>query len=154
MNQQKGLRSTLILVSLVMILTLTSCSSESISLKIGDDYTSVETESDEEVADRLEKQAGDVYDTVFEKYGDPSTRPSKSATEYGVGLVNSIYSEGKKAAPYIALGSFGIGFFIFLFARGNKRIRKFGVFGLMIGVPVVLIILVYGFGYVKHLFLG
>lgn len=140
------------------MLMVTGCDSDSVTLVVGNSEVAEKQEATaKEMEDNLYKKGADTYDQTIEKYGPSGSEVSKEGKSIGAYLTSWLvltYSEGKKAAPYIGIGSFVMGFLLFLFARGNKRIRKFGLFTLMIGVPLLLIVLVYGAGYLKNILVG
>lgn len=50
----------------------------------------------------------------------------------------------KKYAPYIVAFSEVFGLLFFVFGKGNRGLQKFGIFGLCIMCPIIVILIVYG----------
>lgn len=63
-----------------------------------------------------------------------------------------VYAGIKSWAPVIAISSIGAGLLILIFSRYNKGMRRFGLYGLVMGVPLVLLVIVYGVGFLNGIF--
>ena len=63
------------------------------------------------------------------------------------------YGSLKTMAPSIAVISIVSGGIIYLFSAKNKARRKFALYGLIIGVPILMLVLVYGIGIANQFFL-
>ena len=53
----------------------------------------------------------------------------------------------------VCICSVVVGFVLFLVARGNKGARKFALFGLILGVPLLYVFMVFGVGALNDIFL-
>lgn len=152
----KNSRKILLLLCLLVLMTLTGCKSNAVKLVVGGD-SNVNQEETKTATEKLEKKSDDTFDEAMEKFGADGTQKDIGSDtpidEQIVSFFLKLYHALKEASPYIAVVSFVIGFLIFLFARGNKKIRKFGLFGLMIGMPLVMIVINYGIGYTKDMFM-
>lgn len=63
------------------------------------------------------------------------------------------YSTIRSMAPILCLSSIGIGILICIVARHTKSIRKVGIYGFIIGIPLFLLLFVYGIGILSDMFL-
>lgn len=65
---------------------------------------------------------------------------------------DSFYRMMKSIFPLAFISSIALGVIINIFARRNKSLKKFGLFGFMIGLPLVFILLVFGIPYLHGIF--
>lgn len=63
------------------------------------------------------------------------------------------YARIKISAPYIAGISILVGILVFIFAQKNNGLRRFALFGLMLGIPLALVIAVFGYGILADIFM-
>ena len=56
-------------------------------------------------------------------------------------------------SPILCVSSIGVGILICIVARHTKSIRKVGVYGFIIGIPIFLLLFVYGIGILNDIFL-
>ena len=63
------------------------------------------------------------------------------------------YATIRSISPMLFLGSIGVGLLMFIFARHNKAIRRVGMYGFIIAIPLFLIVFIFGGGIVMDLFL-
>ena len=116
----------------------------------------------EEQQSAAEDSANDAYDSVTDKldpdniYEDVMGQVNKNKGEnplksflrgfYGV------YGYIRSLGPVIAIGGVVIGSLIALFSRRNKAWRKFGI-TLAIVVPLLVVVVVFGIGYLNSVLL-
>lgn len=103
------------------------------------------------------KSAGKDSNKVYQNMGgdDFFFNTIENATN-GSGTVGTtlydFYCVVKYVAPYIIIFSFLFGVIIVVLCRKNKGLRRFGLLGLMLGIPLSCIIGVLGFGYFCSMF--
>lgn len=100
---------------------------------------------DESVYDEL--VAGDYDDTVSSVVDD-----SKEAGDNVIDMTRDVtlkfFSSFKAIAPVIIIVSILVGSCILLVVKNNKKIRKNAIFVLIIGIPLLVIIVVYGSAFI------
>ena len=108
-------------------------------------------ESEEKIRKDTEKE----YYALLDKYSDNDTETSdRGFIETILYHFYRIYLQIKMYAAPITFVSIIIGSLIAIFCRSNKAMRRFGIFGLIIGVPVIMILMVYGVGILNSIFLN
>lgn len=100
-----------------------------------------------------DKKEAEVKNTINDLINEPAKKNKESLPETLLRGFYNTYIQIKLWAPWICIGSFMIGMIIFMSARGNKRARKFGLFGLVIGVPLCMLFIVFGIGFLNGMFL-
>lgn len=115
-----------------------------------DDFASRNVDQAMKAGDEKEAEA---KDTISDLVSKPAEKKKESLPEALLKGFYNTYIQIKLWAPWICIGSFMIGMIIFLAARGNKRARKFGLFGLVIGVPLSMLFIVFGIGFLNGMFL-
>lgn len=157
-----------------IILFLTGCQSNQIStsfeslLSIDKTVTSISNNEDvENLYDETTDKENENVDKTYENFDNKSKEEyytgldklTKTADKKGEPLSKTIfvqthgaYTQFKLYAPLICFVSIFSGAIIFLFARGNKAARKFGLVGLVISVPLLTLFIVYGVGFMYGIF--
>ena len=106
--------------------------------------------SDDITGERAEEEFQQIMDTYS------GTEQDHTGESLGVIILKAFYGFYYTlriyAAP-ICVISMLTGSILFFFAKGNKSLRKFGLFGLVCGVPSMLITLILLMGYLNDLFL-
>lgn len=116
--------------------------------------------------DIANERTGDAQSSIDQLYDDAMSRiieenPSPVEGDNAFERASNIIFGGfyrtyltiRSAAPLICLGSFAIGLLLFLLASKNKRLKRTGLFVFMIGIPVLMLIIVYGIGILNGIFL-
>lgn len=83
-------------------------------------------------------------------YGTDS-QPMKMVGESGI--IYRIYKSLCGYMPYVMVLSIVFGILVFILARKNKGLRRFGFYGLCIGIPLCVLIFIFGFGAMCGMFL-
>lgn len=100
--------------------------------------------STKKVQDKAEKEYNDKMEEVLEI--NRNQEDGKSPSEWLFYCYYSAHDQIVVWAAPICVVSIGAGFLLFICATGNKTLRRFALFGLIIGVPVLIIFLVFGVG--------
>lgn len=69
------------------------------------------------------------------------------------GMIYGLYQTLCKYMPHVMVLSIVFGILLFILARRNKSLRRFGLYGLCIGIPVCALIFIFGFGTMCGIFL-
>lgn len=105
--------------------------------------------SDDVTGERAKKEFYEAMDT----YGDVGYNSNgKTIGEIILGNFYRFYYTLRLYAAPICLGCILGGGFLFFFAKGNKGLRRTGL-TLIFGVPLLMVILIIGIGYMNDLFL-
>lgn len=100
------------------------------------------------------ERAKEEFQQIMDTYG--GTEQNDDGKSLGVVMLKAFYSFYYTLRLYagpICYVSILVGSILFFFAKGNKSLRKFGLFGLICGVPFMLITLIFLMGYLNDLFL-
>lgn len=145
------------IILLACVFLMCSCKSNSVTIQVGgtntSDYNEITDEDVAETVDQMRRQGEEESNTILDQYSDPKNEGGSKNLSFFSSL-KIFYLELRKNIPKVGIISFILGFILTIFSRGNKRIQHFGLFGLMVGVPVCLLTVVYGYGWFKALFLG
>lgn len=109
-----------------------------------------------------DENADDAYDSVTDKL-DPDNiydsvvnqvnkNKDKNFFKSLLKTFYSAYSYLRSLAPIIGIIGTTVGVIIAVFARKNKGLRRFGI-TIAIVVPVLLVVIVFGIGYLNSIFL-
>ena len=79
-------------------------------------------------------------------------RKGKSVGEWFFTVFYSAYASVKRAAPFIAMVSILLGSTICFFAKRNKMVFRRALFVFVLGVPFVLVLVVFGIGSMTTVF--
>ena len=88
-----------------------------------------------------------VYGSLKKRSMDPLQLVGKN------GIVYRAYKALCGYMPYVMVLSIVFGILVFILAKKNKGLRRFGLYGLCIGIPLCALIFVFGFGAVSGIFL-
>lgn len=124
-----------------------------------DTYDNVQSDSGQKadvVADQYIDRANQIYDQAMEeamsgfyseaKENDKEGNLFERLTRGFVRMFYNRYGSLKSMAPGIAVVSVFLGGIIFICSKKNKPRRQFALYGLIIGVPILMLVLVYGIG--------
>lgn len=123
------------------------------------------TSESEDKLDLQESKASDNADTAYRVMDETSRKQfydavNMEATDDGVpfqkkvvGWMYTGYARLKVIAPYVVVGSVVVGIIVFIFSSRNNGLRRFALFGLIIGVPFALILVIYGYGWLADIFM-
>lgn len=160
-------------------LMLAGCSS-SVNDKIKDAYGLSDIPSSEVDMGEAESMAGDSEvmnqqaiaesnaDSIYEAYEEGNLNKFNDGISDVINTVGSgkdmsiaeralisyysVYGLIRGWAPIIAIVSFIVGGLVFALSRYNKGARRFALFGLMIGVPIFMAVIVFGLGILNDVF--
>lgn len=170
-SKQYILRNFLVLGCIVLILTGCQKSQSSISFdslisidktvnsvsnkedaeSIYDETTEAGNQKGNELLENFDSRNKKDYYTELDKM-TKSAEKGTSVSKTAFLETHSLYTQFKLYAPLICFVSIFFGVIIFLFARGNKGARKFGLVGFVIVIPLLTIFLVYGIGFLYGIF--
>ena len=148
------LKEFLLIACLMVVTLLSGCSFESTSQATLDLENRVleSIEKSKEMEDEAYYSFSVTNETVYydalNRLLTPST-DNKEGMPFDESLLRGalrFYSTIRSLAPYILLVSIGIGVAIWLAARKNKTLRKLGIYGFIVGVPLFILLLVFGIG--------
>lgn len=97
----------------------------------------------DEIYDSISKKTEDSYYSAFEKI-ETTEGESGTADKWLWGLAFGVYQNFIHYIPGIIIVSVFSGFVLFGIARQNKKVQRFAIFGLVIGVPAMIIALYIG----------
>lgn len=110
--------------------------------------------AEEETYHTFTTNADIIYNEMFETIlGSSEEMNEKPLSERLFRGGFQLYSMIRSMSPILFVCSMGIGIVLWITARHNKVLRKIGIYGFMIGIPIFLILFVYGFGILMDLFL-
>lgn len=110
--------------------------------------------AEEEAYHTFKTNADIIYNEMFEMIlGSSEEMNEKPLSERLFRGSFQLYSMIRSMSPMLFVCSMGIGIVLWITARHNKVLRKIGIYGFMIGIPIFLILFVYGFGILMDLFL-
>lgn len=105
-----------------------------------------------EVYDEFESAKDKEYNEGMDKILNQSGDKNGNAGRDILIKYYQVYGKLRQFSPYIITVSIFFGTVIAIFSRYNKGLRRFAIYGLIIGVPVVMLMIVYGLGYLNKLF--
>lgn len=105
----------------------------------------------EEIYDEYSSKIDSEYYSLFDDV-ENAGKDDRELSERLLDGYYQFYAGIKSWAPVIAISSIGAGLLILIFSRYNKGLRRFGLYGLVIGVPLVLLVIVYGVGFLNGIF--
>lgn len=121
-----------------------------------DNVQGVAEQNAEIAANRYLEKSNQIYDKAMEEAMSGFYSEAKEYNEEDnfferwtrtlVRMFYNRYGSLQAMAPGIAVLSIFVGGILFIFSTNNKPLRRFALYGLIIGVPIFLIILVYGVG--------
>ena len=151
--KRRGLRIVTVATMMIIAMAVSGC---------GKAYTKEEFKSQlEEQLEKQEKsdeeqrsQSDEIYNSIAEKTDesyysmfdnlDSIKGESGTADKWLWGLAFGVYQKFVHYIPWIIGISFVSGSVLAGIARKNKQVQRFAIFGLMIGVPVIIICLYVG----------
>lgn len=110
----------------------------------------------ETTKNKLYADADAEYNEIMERYAntDSASDDDRSIAEILLSTYYDFYEKIRIWAAPISFVSMIIGIFLAIFAKGNKAVRRFGIFGLAIGIPTLMVFLVFGVGILNDIFLN
>lgn len=127
-----------------------------------DESKSYVQEKRQKTRERVKNSEGQINKKNEKEYYDILDQfATTEEKESDIGLIGSIlltfydiYEQIRVWAAPISFVSIIIGIMLGIFSKGNKRMQHFGIFGLAIGVPLVMVFIVYGIGILNDIFLN
>lgn len=119
----------------------------------------------EKSKDAADENAKKTYDAISEKSDEeyykgldklltPQEKSDMSLGEMMLYNFYDFYLQFKASAPALCIVFIVVGMILYFSARGNKSLKRFGLFGLAIGFPVIILLIVYGIGYLNGIYLS
>lgn len=109
-------------------------------------------------ADAAANDAGDFADNSIRKVlkgsSDLQKATGRQVAEKILRTAYQFYTVLKVSARYIVTVSILIGVLLLVICRKNKKRRRMGLYGFIIGVPLITLILIYGIGILNGVYLG
>lgn len=109
-------------------------------------------ENSDIMTDAVKEKVNERVDDLFTEVENRDREAKYSVEEIIYLTLYRFYYDIKNNALVIGLFSFFIGGLMFLLCNGNRGWKKFGLWGLMIGIPVILVIFVFGGAYYFRLY--
>lgn len=148
-------KRVLCVICLCIMFLLTGCQvsydpqlSQDIENRISDNI-----EKNKQLEDETFKKFSESADSVYYETLDRLTNSANESVtdgmppdEYLLRSALRAYSTVRSLAPFIVLGSIGIGLGIWIAARKNKTLRKLGIYGFIMGIPLFVLLFVFGIG--------
>lgn len=101
----------------------------------------------------------DVYDNMIESNQDSITNlmnegkfVSDKGKAYAKGPLDTVYLYLRVNGPYVMILSVIIGCVMAVLARRNKKLQRFAIFTLCVGVPLLVLVVIFGYGFLCSLF--
>lgn len=114
-------------------------------------------------ANRYEEKANQIYGEAMEEAMSGFYSEAKEDNEEGnffdrmtrmiLRMFYNRYGSLRTMAPLVSVMSIVLGGIIFVFSKKNKPRKRFALYGLIIGIPILMIVLVYGIGIANQIFL-
>ncbi len=101
----------------------------------------------------MRRKARDEYGKIMDAYSDTEIS-DKTVSEQALSWYYYYYGQIRSWAGPIVVVSVSFGTLLLIFSKGNKRRRQWGLYGLIIGVPLLMVFLVYGVGILNGMFIG
>lgn len=137
---------------LICILLLEICACSVPNFPENSFYRRTEPDSGEAV-DTYAARADEIYDEAFERFMNPDCAEELEGTDLGDKLTRKIlggyqrtYYVFRTLSPVICISSIVLGVLMLLLSMQNKRIKRIGLFVFIIGIPVTVLLIVYGVG--------
>lgn len=144
-----------ILLMTVILLAVSACP----AAYAGTDPVRFSDEEDEKKASEYYKKADENIVSAYYNAMDVvqsghagDFRKGKSVGEWFFTVFYSAYASVKRAAPFIAMVSILLGSTICFFAKRNKMVFRRALFVFVLGVPFVLVLVVFGIGSMTTVF--
>lgn len=132
--------------------TVNSVSNKEEAKELYKETNEIEENKANNLYDDFDKNNKKEYYTELDKLTKTPETNGESFAQVLFVETHGIYTQFKLYAPLICFVSMFLGAIIFLFARGNKAARKYGLVGLVIVVPLLTLFLVYGIGFFYGIF--
>lgn len=105
-------------------------------------------EAYDEIRERAEQKFLDKIDSLTQTPEKSDTDPVRSFWVY----MFYVYDFIKGVAPALIIGCIVLGALIGKLAKQNKGIRRFGIYGLCVTFPVIILLFIYGMPYLYDVF--
>lgn len=105
--------------------------------------------------EKFDEKTDSVYNNAFEELVKPVeyTGEKPSLEERILRTGYGMYSTFRSLSPILFIASEVTGLLLFIFAKHNKQLKRLGLYGFMIGIPVLLVLIVFGIGFLNDMFL-
>lgn len=146
----------LCVISCLFVSCGSSISNENQYIDTYDKTQNIAEQNAEISANRYEEKVNQIYDQAMDEAMSGFYSEAKEDNGEGnffdrmtrtlIRMFYNRYGSLKAMAPGIAVVSIFLGGIIFIFSKKNKPRQRFALYGLIIGVPLLLLVLVYGIG--------
>lgn len=106
-----------------------------------------------EAVDAYSNRMDKIYDEAFERLMDPNVIEELEGDDLGDKLTRKVlggyqrtYYAFRTLSPVICTGSMVLGILMMLLSTQNKSIKRTGLFVFVIGIPVTVLLIVFGVG--------
>ena len=96
-------------------------------------------DSGNKVYDDMKKKNEEDFNKNFDKLSEDEVEDAVTFD----GVYDSFHHMAKRNFPLAMICTISLGIIIMIFARKNKSLFRFGLFGLVIGLPIVYIMIVF-----------
>lgn len=158
-------RKLISIIFLIMLIMFTACSSTLYENDITqnfnennkfDEQLEQSQKREDAIYEAFDNKTESVYYDTMNRLSNPSNWESDDDTSISEYLLRSIYryySTVRSMSPILCVSSIGVGILICIVARHTKSIRKVGLYGFIIGIPIFFLLFVYGIGILNDIFL-
>ena len=151
-KQKRKLAQTVLAISL-MGAALSGCTKRS-AINTPDDTFYERREPDvDDVSTAYSSRMDAVYENAMKRFLEPEAAEEMEGRDIGDKLTRKIlngyqrsYYVFRTLGPVISIFSIATGVFMMLLARHNKKLKRTGLMVFIIGIPAVVILLVFGIG--------
>lgn len=156
---QKGKKTAGILIVVIIVCIASGCSGSVENTPLDSFYERSEVD-EHELVDGYQDKLDKVYQDAYDRLMDPSSVEKMEGTD-GFDRINRMFLKGyykiyrtfRSMSPIIVISSIVIGWLMMKLSRANKKIRRTGLVVFIIGIPVAVIVAVFGIGIMNGLLL-
>lgn len=147
---KKMLISIMLLIS---IFTATGCGNGMVQNTPEDSFYERSAVDESELGNREMNNLDKIYNDAFDRFTDPNAGEEMEGTDIFDKLSRKVisgyyrtYRVFKSISPIIIACSIAIGILMMVLSRQNKKLKRAGLMIFIIGVPVAVIVAVFGIG--------
>lgn len=159
-DKKKATNFFLMFYILAFTVSVCGCSSEKVINDAGNTFYERAEDDVEESSSSYNDHMDSIYEDAMNRYMNPDDAEVMEGDDIFDKLTRKILSGYQRSyytfrslSPIIFISSLVIGILMMVLSRHNKQVKRMGLFVFIIGIPTIVLLIVFGVGIVNGIFL-
>lgn len=153
MNERGSEKLKRLLLIFLCALSLNGCGDNTVQNTAEDSFYERSEMTESELGENYQSKMDKIYNDAYERFTDPDSVEEMEGTDIFDKITRNFLSGYHRAyrlfrsmSPVIIVCSISAGILMMKLAKKNKKIRHNGLYIFIIGIPIAVIVIVFGLG--------